>query len=382
LSVYVTFSSLREGEVPDSFVVESFFEIVESLVDEDEPELLHAENKKAMLAKKITGFMVFEFCDTKFRKALSQSKIISCNYKAKQLTISEKLSSYCFVFLVMFSKNDISRYYDLSEVHYRKTWDLDKSRSLHYGYWDDSVKNFHEALLNINKVLAEIAEIREGENILDAGCGVGGSSLWLAKEKNCIVKGISLNKRQVDKAKALANEIGVQGKVSFEQKDYANTFYPANSFDVVWAIESVCYADDKSDFLREATRVLKPGGRLIIADFFKKKDLNHDEANRVRKWAACWAINDFSTREEFDHKLKESGFHDIVWRNITDAIMPSAKKLYRSYFLGIIGAKFYQFFNPKATELGKNSVYSAYLQYNTLKKGLWKYQIVKAVKDH
>jgi hypothetical protein len=65
----------------------------------------------------------------------------------------------------------------------------------------------------------------------------------------------------------------------------------------------------------------------------------------------------------------------------TDAIMPSAKKLYRSYFFGIIGAKLYQFLNPNATELGKNSVYSAYLQYNTLKKQLWKYLVLRAEKN-
>lgn len=282
----------------------------------------------------------------------------------------------------MFSKNDISRYYDLSEVHYRKIWNLDKSHSLHYGYWDDSVRNFHDALLNINKVLAEIAEIKEGEHILDAGCGIGGSSIWLAKEKNCFVTGISLNENQINKATVLGGKLGVAKKVLFEKKDYTNTFYPGGSFDVVWAIESVCYADDKGDFLKEANRVLKPGGRLIIADFFKKKDLDHVEADRVRKWAACWAINNFSTREEFDDQLKENGFHDIVWENATNAILPSAKKLYRSYFLGIIGAKFYQLINPASTELGKNSVHSAYLQYRTLKKGLWKYQIVRAVKDH
>jgi len=282
----------------------------------------------------------------------------------------------------MFTNRDIDRYYDLSEVHYRKVWRLDKSRSLHYGYWDDSVKNFHEALLNLNKVLAEMAEIKEHENILDAGCGVGGSSIWLAKEKNCTVTGISLNKRQIDKANTLAKEFGVLEKVSFEQRDYSNTFYPANSFDVVWAIESVCYADDKSDFLKEATRILKPGGRLIIADFFKKKGLTREQTEEVRQWAACWAINDFATREEFEYKLKETSFRHVAWLDATDAIMPSAKKLYRSYFLGIIGAKLYQIFSPNATELGKNSVRSAYLQYDTLKKGLWKYQLVKAVKDH
>jgi tocopherol O-methyltransferase len=282
----------------------------------------------------------------------------------------------------MFTKNDIARYYDLSEVHYRKIWKLDKSYSLHYGYWDDSIRNFHEALLNINKVLARIAEIREGENILDAGCGIGGSSIWLAKEKNCFVTGISLNENQINKARALAGKFGVTEKVLFEKKDYATTFYPPGSFDVVWAIESVCYADDKSDFIKEASRVLKPGGRLIIADFFKKKDLDYDEAERVRKWAACWAINDFSTMEEFEKKLKENHFDDIVCANATDAILPSAKKLYRSYFLGIVGAKVYQFFSPGATELGKNSVQSAYLQYRTLKDGLWTYQVVKAVKGN
>jgi cyclopropane fatty-acyl-phospholipid synthase-like methyltransferase len=280
----------------------------------------------------------------------------------------------------MFTKEDISRYYDLSETHYRRVWKLDRSRSLHYGYWDDSVKNFHEALLNINKVLAEHADIKEGEKILDAGCGVGGSSVWLAKEKNCEVIGISLNERQVQKANAFAKKNGLDNQLLFEQKDYANTSYPSDSFDVVWAIESVCYADDKGMFLKEAHRVLKPGGRLIIADFFKKENLNSQNEDLVRQWANGWAINDFSTTEDFDFKLKTNHFRDIKIVDATKAIMPSAKKLYRSYFPGIIGATLYQLFKPNATSLGKNNVRNAWLQYKTLKKGLWKYQIVKAVK--
>ena len=100
----------------------------------------------------------------------------------------------------MFNNDDIARYYDLSEVHYRRIWDLGKSRSLHYGYWDKSVRNFHEALLNINRVMADEAGIAGGETVLDAGCGVGGSSTWLARERNCRVTGITLNERQVREA--------------------------------------------------------------------------------------------------------------------------------------------------------------------------------------
>jgi cyclopropane fatty-acyl-phospholipid synthase-like methyltransferase len=280
----------------------------------------------------------------------------------------------------VFTKQDISRYYDLSEIHYRKIWDLDKSRSLHYGYWDESVKDFNQALLNINKVLADHAQIEKGEKILDAGCGVGGSSLWLAKERNCNVVGISLNEKQVKKANAYAKEFGLDGKVFFEQKDYTNTFYPSNSFDVVWAIESVCYADDKGIFLKEASRILKPNGRLIIADFFKTENLKFKDEMSVKQMANGWAVNDFATTGEFNLKLNENGFEEIEFIDITDAIMPSAKKLYRSFFIGITGARLYQFFNPNATSLGKNNVLTAYLQYKTLKKGLWKYKIVKAVK--
>jgi len=280
----------------------------------------------------------------------------------------------------MFTNEDISRYYDVSEVHYRKVWNLNKSRSLHYGYWDESVKNFHEALLNINKVLAGLAEIKEGEKILDAGCGVGGSSLWLAKEKNCQVTGISLNKRQIERANASAKAFGLSGKLLFEQKDYTDTYYPSDTFDVVWAIESVCYAEDKTRFLKEAYRILKPGGRLIVADFFKIENLKSRDAEQVQQWAHGWAVNDFSTIEEFNLKLKEVRFENIKITDATKAIMPSAKKLYRSFFIGALGARLYRIFKPNASILGKNNVRNAYLQYQTLKKGLWKYQIVEAVK--
>jgi cyclopropane fatty-acyl-phospholipid synthase-like methyltransferase len=281
----------------------------------------------------------------------------------------------------MFTNEDISRYYDLSEVHYRRIWNLDKSRSLHYGYWDESVKNFDEALLNINKVLADHAEIKGGEKVLDAGCGVGGSSIWLAKEKNCEVIGISLNERQVKKANAVAGQYGLTEKVLFEQKDYINTMYPSRFFDVVWAIESVCYANDKGIFLKEANRILKPGGRLIIADFFETNNLRPQDAALVTKWANGWAINRFATTEDFDLKLKANGFENIKWFDATEAIIPSAKKLYRSYFLGSLGAKLYRIFKPNSSDLGRRNVQNAYLQYRTLKKGLWKYQIVKAAKS-
>ena len=275
----------------------------------------------------------------------------------------------------MFSKKDIVRYYDLSEVHYRLHWNMDKSRSLHYGYWDASTKNFHEALLNINKIIAQHANITKDQIALDAGCGVGGSAIWMAKNIGCKVTGITLSERQIKLATASAKKENVDHLVTFLQKDYTATGFPDNSFDVIWAIESVCYVKDKSEFLNEAHRILKPGGRLVVVDIYKKENVEGKDAEWLRRLAHGWAIEEHTTKEKFEQQLLDTGFSIIDIEDASQAIMPSVKRLYTAYFLGLIPTKVYQLFHPNATELAKRNVDTAYYQYKTLKKKLWKYLI-------
>jgi cyclopropane fatty-acyl-phospholipid synthase-like methyltransferase len=279
-----------------------------------------------------------------------------------------------------FSKQEIAQYYDLSEVHYRLFWNLAKSKSLHYGYWDANTKNFHEALLNTNRVLAELAGITKQDTVLDAGCGVGGSSVWLAKNIGCKVTGITLSAKQAGQATEHARHQAVEDLASFAVNDYTNTGYHANSFSVVWAMETVCHARDKSDFLCEAARVLKPGGRLIIADFFKKAGLAGKDAQMIRDWANGWAVDDYATREEFEQLLKNEGFTNVSIIDASQAVMPSIKRLYRAYLLGVIPSRIYNLLHPNATEFGKRNVDTARLQYVTMKKNLWNYLIVYAEK--
>jgi cyclopropane fatty-acyl-phospholipid synthase-like methyltransferase len=281
----------------------------------------------------------------------------------------------------MFRNEDIEQYYDLSEVHYKLFWNLEESRSLHYGYWDKNTKNFHEALLNINSILSQFAEIKANEKVLDAGCGVGGSSQWLGVNIGCQVIGISLSQKQVNKANLISKNLGLDSKVNFEKRDFINTGFADNSFDVVWAIESVCHANNKSDFLKEAYRILKKGGRLIMADFFKKENLKGEDASIIHKWATGWAVPDFSTMKDFQSKLQEEGFKEVTIQDATEAIRPSASRLYKAYWIGWLGANLYRLFHPKASEFGKRNVETAYYQYKGLKRDLWKYHIVLAKKN-
>src|SRR5690606_38893563 len=150
-----------------------------------------------------------------------------------------------------YTKNDISRYYDLSEVHYKLFWNLDKSKSLHYGYWDHTTKNFHEALVNANKILAQRAHITKEDTVLDAVSGIGGDTVSLVKKIGCKAVGVTLKPKQEGRAKAYVKEDGVEDLVKFEVNEYTQTGYEVGSFTVIWGMETVCYADDKAEFIRE-----------------------------------------------------------------------------------------------------------------------------------
>lgn len=279
-----------------------------------------------------------------------------------------------------FSSKDIAAYYDVSEDHYMYFWDLNQSHALHYGYWDSTTKTFREALANINKVLSEKAAITAGMKVLDAGCGIGGSSIWLAKNRQAHVTGITLSAKQAARANAYVKEIGLEGNVQFQVQDFTHTNFADASFDIVWAIESVCHADNKEAFIKEAYRLLKPGGQLIMADFFIVKEVNTKDQRELDAWGHGWAVPFFEKQSVFLKMLDGNGFNAVQMDDCTKHILKSAKRLYYAFFPGWVFSKIYNMTHKNTTELSKNNVYTAYYQYKTLKKDLWKYYIVYAVK--
>ena len=66
--------------------------------------------------------------------------------------------------------------------------------------------------------------------------------------------------------------------LDFQNKDYLYTRLENESFDVVWAMESVIAAEDKIEFLKEAIRILKKDGTLIIGDYFSKAEIDANES--------------------------------------------------------------------------------------------------------
>jgi len=118
-------------------------------------------------------------------------------------------------------------------------------------------------------------------------------------------------------------------KIEFERSDFICTAFSTGSFDVVWALESLCHAEAKSGFYREAARLLRPGGRLVIAEFIRRtRRLDREAEQVVREWLDGWAIPDLDTEREHD-AAATAGFSDIRMRDCTGSTRPSLTRLYR-----------------------------------------------------
>jgi len=278
------------------------------------------------------------------------------------------------------SSKKVIDYYNQCHTDYRIFWNIHKNYSIHFGFYDKAHKKHDDAVINMNRILAKISKITSKDKILDAGCGIGGSSIWLAKNFGTNVIGINIHKMQVEIAKKLARKNGVDNLVKFFVKDFMDTNFSPNSFDVVWGLESICHGENKKVFLTKAKRVLKNNGRIIIADFFlKKENLTNNEKRDMNKWLYGWALPNLSSVTEFQKYLEELGFKNIEFRDITKNVMPSSRYMYLLAIIGYPVYKFLEYFNIR-TKMQIENIISAYYQHKTLKKDLWTYGIFYAEK--
>lgn len=280
-----------------------------------------------------------------------------------------------------FTNKDIADYYNQTLNHYQRWWHLDKSLAVHYGFWDKDTKTFHKALENTNRYLLQIADVKLNERILDAGCGVGGSCFFLAKERKAKVTGISLSEKQIEFAKQKAIALHLTEFVDFKIEDYSNTSYKEKTFDLIWAIESITSAPDKANFSNEAYRILKPGGRLIIADYFRNNGNNMDQSGLLEKWRKNWSMAPFLTLDEYKMLFEKSGLIIAEEKDVTGLIFKTSKKMYQSSLLGAIPSKIYNFFN-NPSHFAKDHYKSGFYQYQALKRGLWNYHVLLFRKDN
>lgn len=270
---------------------------------------------------------------------------------------------------------NILRYYDQTRRDYNRFWHTNRHCSMHMGFHKPSVHSHDQAIEQMIYEMASRAKIRPDELVVDCGCGAGGSSLWLAENISCHVLGIDLNPRSLEIAKRVANKRGLDSLLTFADADYSKIPLGNGEADVIWFCECLCYAEKKKAVLAEAARVLKPGGRIVVADGFRT-GIDGPELN---EWLRSWAIPSLALVSKFHEWLEAVGFGQIRWENITANIMPSVKRLYRlARLLSPVGIVMEKLGLRTVTETA--NIQGCIQLYKSIKKHQCCYGIFSAVK--
>jgi tocopherol O-methyltransferase len=224
---------------------------------------------------------------------------------------------------------DIREFYDASSGLWESIW----GEHMHHGYYG---KNGNYKLERRQAQIELIEELliwadcdsNPPQNIIDVGCGIGGSTLHLAQKFGSKATGITLSPVQASRAKERAAEAGLDSRVKFEVANALEMPFEDNSFDLVWSLESGEHMPDKTKFLQECYRVLKPGGKMIFATWCHREtdslagNLTADEVAHLKEIYRVYCLPYVISLSEYRAIASECGFQIIKSDDWSTAVEP------------------------------------------------------------
>ncbi|CAN94295.1 MULTISPECIES: SAM-dependent methyltransferase [Sorangium] len=143
----------------------------------------------------------------------------------------------------------------------------EKSLFLNYGYWRDSPETLDAACEAMAKLVAETARVSRGDRVLDVGFGFGDQDMyWMKHFEPRQIVGLNVTEMQVDIARRRVAERGLSDRIDLRVGSATEIGFEPASFDKVLAVECAFHFQTRERFLEEAFRVLRPGGRIAMAD--------------------------------------------------------------------------------------------------------------------
>jgi tocopherol O-methyltransferase len=223
----------------------------------------------------------------------------------------------------------IQQFYDASSGLWENIW----GEHMHHGYYGvDGKKKLdrRQAQIDLIEELLRWSAYNSPENpkIIDIGCGIGGSSLYLAEKLHGEVVGITLSPVQANRAEDRATAAGLSERATFKVANALDIPYPDNTFDLVWTLESGEHMPDKEKFLRECYRVLKPGGRMILATWCHRSTegragaLTTNETKHLQKIYDVYCLPYVISLPDYEELATKCGFQGMQSADWSVAVAP------------------------------------------------------------
>ena len=166
----------------------------------------------------------------------------------------------------------------------------------------------------------EHSGIRSDMSVLDLGCGIGGSSRFLAAAAGCRVTGVDLTQEFVDVAQELTRRCGLGEKITYRQANALALPFADATFDHVWCHNVTMNIADKAGLAREIARVLKPGGRFSCSELGKGPS---GEPVYPLPWASDISSSFLATPAEMRTTLERAGLRIVQEIDLAEAYKAS-----------------------------------------------------------
>jgi cyclopropane fatty-acyl-phospholipid synthase-like methyltransferase len=274
--------------------------------------------------------------------------------------------------------NKIESIYHSQMDRQEQLWEQLGLQSTHHSYHEDDDDSMKDGIRKMHRLLADKADVAAGSEVLNIGCGGGGGSVWLADTRDASVVGVDVTQKFVESAREHAESEGVADLCEFRHGDFHElSAIPDDSVDVVWALQSIHHAYDYEAVSKEANRVLREDGTLVVADFFQASgDLSEKEQNRFEFFNEATKSHTVPIGD-FESTLEDAGFSKVVSEEHTENVIPFEKRLYRvSLFMypllklvGLVGL---------GSEAAADDMKSTYYGYRLIKSGARQFNIVEA----
>ncbi|RJQ77248.1 methyltransferase domain-containing protein [Pseudonocardiaceae bacterium YIM PH 21723] len=211
----------------------------------------------------------------------------------------------------------IGEFYDSTDSAFGTLFD----GCIHSGYFADGAGTLTEAQDRLTEQVLRAARLTAGSAVLDAGCGHGRPAVQAAVGHGALVTGVTLSAAQQRTATEAAEHAGVGDKVRILVGDMTDLPFPDGHFDAVFAIESIQHVPDQAAAFRELARVLRPGGRLVAADYVSIRPETEEEAGTA---AAVLQLAPLRSAQQWQQAAIDAGLTEVRGTDLTSAIRPSA----------------------------------------------------------
>ncbi|UXA06952.1 class I SAM-dependent methyltransferase [Mycobacterium sp. SMC-2] len=204
--------------------------------------------------------------------------------------------------------------------------DESKPLWLNLGYWK-AARTYPDACVAMVELLGTRAGLEPGDRVLDVGVGFAEQDLVLLDcFKVSHITGIDITPVHVEKGRERVAGRGLQKRIDIRSGSATAMEFPDESFEKVLALECAFHFDTRDQFMREAFRVLKPGGTIALADMLPNPGSKSGLTTVFgRKYGHIPKAN-YYDREEYPRRLAAAGFGDVLVESIREDVYPGMAK--------------------------------------------------------